>query len=187
MEVVTMERKMTKKGAMQVTSALDNLAQLFESDHGVMGIPVKVAKEFALRCDMLSDFIEREAGIKKEALTGDDPVKEPGFNPEEVGEEKKGPLEDEPDEGYMKGEFSQQENRELRERVEDGDLGPNKTVDEPQKPQPGKQGAEEEVEEEEVEEKASGKKAQEEEEEVVEEEEKESNKKASHCFDLFVE
>lgn len=132
-----MGKTMTKKGAIQVTSALDNLAQLFEDQHVAMGVPARVAKEFALRCDLLADFIEKKAGLKK-ALTGDDPVKEPGFNPEEVGEEVGGPLEGDGDEAYMKDEFTQQENRELRERVEDGDLGMTPVEDE-QKPQPGKQ------------------------------------------------
>jgi hypothetical protein len=132
-----MGKKMTKKGAIQVTSALDNLAQLFEDRHSTMGVPARVAKEFALRCDLLADFIEKKAGLKK-ALTGDDPVKEPGFNPEEVGEEVGGPIEGDGDESYMDDEFTQQENRELRERVEDGDLGMTPVEDE-QKPQPGKQ------------------------------------------------
>jgi hypothetical protein len=182
-----MGQKMTKMGAKEVTSALDSMAQLFEHDFETMGVPEKVAKEFALRCDLLSDHLEKQAGIEKEALTGDDPVKEPGFNPEEIGEEKSGPLEDEPDESFMKDEFTQQENRELRERVENNDIGPDKTVEEQQKPEPGKQAAEEDVEEE-VEVEEASKKAEDKEEEPKEEpKEKKEAKKTNHPFNLFAE
>lgn len=129
---------MTKKGARSVTATLDRVAELFQKEWATMGVPEKIATDFALRCDMLSDHMERAAGIDKAALTELDVMKEPGFNPEEIGQEKKGPLEGEPDEPFMKGEFTQQENRELRERVQDGDLGADTNV-EPQAPSSGKQ------------------------------------------------
>ena len=130
--------KMSKKGARSVTAALDNLATLFQQEAATLGVPARVAKDFAYRCDLLSDRVERVAGISRRALTELDVNKEKGFDPELIGEEVTGPLEGDGDESFMKAEFTQQENRELRERIQDGDLG-MKTNMEPQSPQGGKQ------------------------------------------------
>ena len=133
--------KLTKKGALEVTGTLDRLAALLHEDGATLGIPERVAADFIHKCDLLGDHIERKAGIDpvtKKALDGDDPVKEPGFDPEQIGEEKAGPDEQEPDESYMGGHFSQQENRELREKVEEGGLEDQ----ERETPTPGKQAAE---------------------------------------------
>lgn len=130
-----MAKKLTKKGAQAVTADLDRLANLFEHDYEILGVEQRIAQDMAYRCDMLSDHLE------KVALTGDDVVKEQGFDPDDIGRETSGPLENEPDEPYMKGEFDQQENRELREKVQDGELGPDRTTTEPQKPRPGVQAA----------------------------------------------
>lgn len=129
---------MTKKGARSVTQNLDRIATLFQQEWATLGVPEKIAADFAYRCDLLSDRVEKNAGLTKEALSELDVMKEPGFNPEEIGQEKKGPMESETDEPYMKGEFTQQENRELRERIQQGDLGMS-TNPEPQSPQGGKQ------------------------------------------------
>jgi len=133
--------QLTKKGALEVTGTLDRLATLLHEERETLGIPERVAADFIHKCDLLGDHIERRAGIDpvtKEALDGDDPVKEPGFDPEQIGEEKAGPQEDEPDESYMDGHFSQQENRELREKAEEGGLEDQERDD----PTPGKQAAE---------------------------------------------
>ena len=127
--------KMTKKGALQVTRDLDRIASLFQAEHAALGVPKHIAHDFALRCDMISDAVERTAGLSREALTGYDPVNEP----KEIGEEVAGPLVDEPDEPYMSGEFTQQENRELRERQQKSEMGPDKVTTEPQKPTSGVQ------------------------------------------------
>ena len=61
-----------------------------------------------------------------------------GFNPEDIGREVGGPLESlDGDEAYMGGEFTQQENRELRETEQAGKL-PGVTT-EPRSPSSGKQ------------------------------------------------
>ena len=129
---------MTKKGARSVTTALDQIASLIQNDFKVLGIPEKIASDFALRCDMLSDQVERTAGINRQALSELDVNKEKGFDPEEIGQEQSGPLEGDSDEPYMKGHFTTQENRELREDYEAGDLGATPNL-EPQKPSAGKQ------------------------------------------------
>ena len=130
---------MTKKGARSVTQTLDRVASLFQQDWKSLGVPAKIAQDFAYRCDLLSDRVEKMAAQDKTALTELDVFKEPGFDPEEIGEEKGGPLEMDSDESaYMDDHFTQQNNRELRERVEDKDLGMS-VIPEPQSPKPGKQ------------------------------------------------
>jgi len=114
--------QITKKGARQVTADLDKLATLFQDQWEALGIPQKIAKDFAYRCDMLSDAIEKRAG----------------FDPSQIGEETSGPQEGDSDESYMNQQFSQQENRELRERQEGGDLGATPNPEE-QTPTPGVQ------------------------------------------------
>lgn len=112
-------KRMTKKGARAVTADLDNIAQLVEKEHRILGIPPAIAMDFSRRCDMISDAIERKAG----------------FDPEEIGVEKSGPHMQDSDEDYMVSQFSQQENRELREITEDDELGQQ----EEQTPSPGVQ------------------------------------------------
>lgn len=129
--------RLSKQAAQKITGDLDRLASLFQNEHERLGVSTKVATDFAYRCDLLSNHLE------KQALTEYDPVDETkiaphNFDPEEIGEEDAGPLVQEPEEGYMKGEYTQQENRELRERQEAGDLG-MKPVLEEQTPTPGKQ------------------------------------------------
>jgi len=131
----TMAKRLTKKGAQAVTADLDRLANLFENDFAILGVEKRIAHDFSLRCDMLSDHLE------KVALTGDDVVKEEGFDPDDIGREKAGPLEQDSDESFMKGEFDQQEFRELREKQEGGEIGPDRISPDPQAPRPGIQAA----------------------------------------------
>lgn len=135
--------RLTKKGAQQVTADLDRIANLVQSEYQTLGIPQPIADDFAKRIDMVSDAIERQAGITRQALTEYDPVNEPteigGWDPEQIGEEVGGPLRQDGDEAFMKAEFTQQEKRELRERQTKSELGPTKTTFEPQKPTPGVQ------------------------------------------------
>jgi len=134
--------RISKKGAKSVVAQLERVAELFQTEHETLGINEKAALDFAYRCDLLSDVIEKNAGFEKESLSEFDPVKEQGFNPEEIGKEDSGPLQKEPDEAYMNSQFSQQENRELRERQESGEIEKTKEgnpiLDE-QNPQSGKQ------------------------------------------------
>jgi hypothetical protein len=136
-----MMSKLTKKGAQAVTADLDRLANLFQTNHKVLGVPARIATDFAYRLDLLSDTIEKKAGLRRTALTGDDVFQESGFDPEAIGMEQDGPLETvDSDEPWMAGEFTAQENRELRELQQAGALGPE-VVDGPRAPTPGKQAA----------------------------------------------
>ena len=121
--------KATKKGALAVAAAHDQLANLYQNDYAALGIPARIAMDFAYRNDLLADYVMREAGLNP---------KKARFDPEEIGVEVSGPEEMDADEPWMKGEFTQQEYRELREDQEGGDLG-FKVVDGPQAPQAGKQ------------------------------------------------
>jgi hypothetical protein len=134
---------MTKKGALAVTNDLDKLANHFQTHWAAMGVPQKIASDFAYRCDLLSDQVDKFAGIDRKALSdgpavqSDHPAPAAGFDPEAIGEEKSGPEEKEGDEGFMDQHFSQQENRELTEAQERNELGPDKTKDDRQVPQAG--------------------------------------------------
>jgi len=213
---------MNKQGALDFSKRADAFANYVQSNAKTLGIEPKYANDMAMRCDMLSDFVEKVAGLKRdeggkvasasleahkafvnevrpllkdkidkarmemseimEAIEDGDWRKLPrnmentlmrykpsrmtddeflediygefsvfernykmagkvaDFNPEEIGVEKSGPLEEDADEAsYMKDQFSQQENRELRETVEGGDIGPDKIKPEEQKPRPGVQ------------------------------------------------
>ena len=126
----------SKKGALQVTTDLDRIANLVSTEWQALGLPEKVAHDFAHRCDQIGDRVERTAGVQRNAsgeVVAD-------FNPTDIGEEVKGPMEADSDESkYMGGEFSQQENRELREKQEGGDVSPSGTSLEPQPPKSGVQ------------------------------------------------
>lgn len=131
---------MTKQGARQVTETLDRIANLFQTEANTLGVNPRIANDFALRCDMLADHIEKRAGLKTAApdALGLDMNAGDTFDPSDIGRETAGPLEMiDSDEPWMQGEFTQQENRELADLQEGGELGP--VVDGPRAPTPGKQ------------------------------------------------
>ena len=140
----TMSNK--KQSALKVSATLDRIASLFENSFDSLGIPEKIAKDFAFRCDLLSDTIESNVGVDKQALDGLDPVLEPGFNPDDIGREVGGPLEDGGEHAWQEGEFSRQEHRELRDLQESGAI--SDVNEDPRSPAPGRQAKEEEKEEE---------------------------------------
>ena len=119
--------RLTKKAAQQVTTDLDSIANTIAKNASAWGIPAKIANDFAYRCDLLSDALEKMAGASNS-----------GWDPEQIGVEQGGPQRADADEGYMPGEFSQQENRELREKQEGGGLGMSTTLA-PRPPSAGKQ------------------------------------------------
>jgi DNA-directed RNA polymerase subunit delta len=163
--------RITKRSAKAITTDLDRLAQLFESAHTELGVPKKVAADFAYRCDLLSDYLDK-------AATGDvhdDPEDIVDGNVEKVTE---------PDEPYMDVMVEQDDLYELREKVESGDLGKGASLkalaaqllrlaDE-------EEADEEEADEEEADEKASksAKKSEEEEEEEEDADEEDADDEA---------
>jgi len=109
---MTTTKKASKAGVRRVTANLDALASLFQNHHASLGIPSKVAMDFAYRCDLLSDSIDRrkQAGY---------------FNPAEIGEEEPGPLVFDENNPFMEGEFTQEEKRTLSEKQMAGELAAN--------------------------------------------------------------
>ena len=113
---MTAQKKASVAGARRVTANLDNLATLFQSYGASLGVPAKVAADFAYRCDLLSDAIERNVGASKKAR----------FNPAEIGEEVPGPLETlDSDEPWMDSHFTQEKFVALAEKQESGELAAN--------------------------------------------------------------
>jgi len=100
----------------EVTSVLDKVASLFEHHHQFLGINQKVAHDFAKRCDVLSILLEEKAKghskmqhfarvIQKDS----DEAYMTKFN------DVKGPLEQDPDEAFMRDEYTGQEAHELQD------------------------------------------------------------------------
>jgi len=110
-----MPRRMTKKGAQQVVVELDRLASVMQDHWEALGVPKRAALDLAYRCDLLSDYIEKSAGLQPS-------VKNEGFDPSEIAAEESGALESNKDEAYTKKNFTEQEHRELREKQEAGKL-----------------------------------------------------------------
>lgn len=112
---MTARKKASVAGARRVTANLDNLASLFQAHGASLGIPAKVAADFAYRCDLLSDAIERHVGARTAR-----------FNPAEIGEEVPGPLETlDSDEPWMDDHFTQEKFVALTEKQESGELAAN--------------------------------------------------------------
>jgi len=138
-----MPDQLTKQGALQVSSDLDRLATLFQSETDTLGVTEKIAKDFALRCDILADHVEKKAGVERDE---DGTIKDPdlnkyasalskraqmdptknisidhgsGFNPAEIGEEQSKALLRNQDEPYM-DVFKQDEFDQLREVQQNG-------------------------------------------------------------------
>lgn len=140
-----MPDQLTKQGALQVSSDLDRLATLFQSETAILGITDKIALDFAKRCDTLSDIVEKRAGVERnDDNTLKDPelskyasalskraemdpksnftledVKPGEFNPAEIGEEQAKALLRNQDEPYM-DVFKQDEFDQLREVQQNG-------------------------------------------------------------------
>lgn len=105
-----------------LAATLDKVASTLDRHHRDLGVSRRVAGDMAKRCDMLSDRIERVAGIKRNAYMVEPnyPYTENAFDVNEIGEEVPGAEEFDADEPYMEHNFSQQEYRELGELQEDG-------------------------------------------------------------------
>lgn len=102
---------LSKEAAQAITADLDKLAQLFEADHTALGVPVNVAKDFAYRCDLLSDFVEKQAA----ALDRTDSIQKEFDQEVDVSHQA--------DEAYMADKTTQDELYELGKIVESGNLG----------------------------------------------------------------
>jgi hypothetical protein len=131
--------RLTRQGARNLTAALDNIAQVVQHRATLLGLDKRTATDFAYRCDLLSDAIERTASANfplRQAANaygkGNDDEGmsvehgEGGFDPNLIGDEVPGPLEviEPPSEPWMDGHFTQEKYHVLGELQEAGELGP---------------------------------------------------------------
>ena len=131
--------RLTRQGARNLTAALDNIAQVVQHRAALLGLDKRTATDFAYRCDLLSDAIERTASANfplKNAAdahgTGNDDEGmsvehgEGGFDPNLIGDEVPGPLEiiEPPSEPWMDEHFTQEKYHVLGELQQAGELGP---------------------------------------------------------------
>lgn len=131
--------RLTRQGARNLTAALDNIAQVVQHRAAMLGLDKRTATDFAYRCDLLSDAIERTASANfplRQAANaygkGNDDEGmsvehgEGGFDPNLIGDEVPGPLEiiEPPSEPWMDGHFTQEKYHVLGELQEAGELGP---------------------------------------------------------------
>ena len=131
--------RLTRQGARNLTAALDNIAQVVQQRAALLGLDKRTATDFAYRCDLLSDAIERTAsanfplrqaadahgkGSDDEGMSVEHG--EGGFDPNLIGDEVPGPLEiiEPPSEAWMDGHFTQEKYHVLGELQEAGELGP---------------------------------------------------------------
>lgn len=95
-----MANRITRRGARDLTTLIERVANTIQHNPHVLGIDPRIAHDFALRCDMISDAVELTAAINF---------------PLSVGPKT------ESDEPYMRT-FDQEEFSQLSGRVEKGDL-----------------------------------------------------------------
>ena len=139
--------QLNKQAAQKVGDLLDTVASVITKNAAAFGIKADVAEKFAFQCDLIADHVAKRAGVditklasqRKQGLSGDDVFNEGtlGFDPEGIGEEVAGPAEQDSDEAYMNKHFTQQWNRELREKQEAGEVSDGSGSPEVQAPQPG--------------------------------------------------
>lgn len=128
--------RITKRAANLVVGQLERAANLIQKNHKQLGLDVKIAYDFARRADLLSDFIDRKAGINRQAMQRqaqgpaatisydfenftETDLSDLDFDPSEIGEMSEGALMRDPDEPYM-DVFNQDEYFQLGEVQEQG-------------------------------------------------------------------
>lgn len=106
------QKKASKAGVRRVTANIEALASLVQYHHESLGIPKAAAMDFATRCDMLSDYLDkrRTAGY---------------FDPSEIAVEVPGPEVFDANNPFMEGHFTQGNFRELDEKQMSGELAAN--------------------------------------------------------------
>jgi hypothetical protein len=109
---MTTNKKASKAGVRRVTASIDNLATLVQHHYASLGLPKAAALDFATRCDMLSDFLDkrRTAGY---------------FDPSEIAVEVPGPQVFDSNNPFMQGHFTQGNFRQLDEKQLSGELASN--------------------------------------------------------------
>jgi ribosomal protein L12E/L44/L45/RPP1/RPP2 len=128
---------LTRRGARSVTADLDRIANLFQNRFADLGIPEKIANDFSLRCDLLSDHIERyaiklaeeqqeedeaEEGQDKKAKKGEDEDEEAVA---EEGQEKKAKKGEDKDEDEAKSDKPWEAKKAAKKGEDEEEESPN--------------------------------------------------------------
>ena len=122
-----MNTKNTSKGARNLSVALDRIASTIQQNPALLGIDPKIAKDFAYRCDLISDAVETTA-VSNYPKHADEntPEKGPLYDTakpgiaHEIGAETSGPIfeEDPADDVDISGHFTQADFHQLSELAE---------------------------------------------------------------------
>ena len=116
---------LTRRGARNLTAAIDRIATVIQNNPDVLGIDPRIAMDYAHRCDLVSDAIESTAVTNFPLRNADDnmSLSSDGFPADDIGEEEPGPLEQlDSDEPFMNDHFTQDDLHELGQKEEAGEL-----------------------------------------------------------------
>ena len=102
--------KLTRHGARNLTAAIDRIASAVQDNPALLGIDPKIAKDFAYRCDLISDAIETTAVANFPKAAAEDT--------DEIGAVVPGPLVDGEVDADSEGHFTQGEFSQLTEVAE---------------------------------------------------------------------
>ncbi len=105
-----MNSTLTRDGARRLTAAIDRIASTIQGNPSLLGVDAKIAKDFAYRCDLISDAIETKA-ISNYPKQAEAAV-------EELGAETTGPIYEEEADSDLDGQFTQAEFSQLTEMAE---------------------------------------------------------------------
>jgi len=109
-----MARKITASQVNKIAKTLDGMAEFFEKSASQLGIPQSVGTDFAYRCDLLADAIEKKASPN---TTLTHPRR---FDPSSIGQTTPGPLRRDDDERYLQDEYTGEEFSALSDMIEGG-------------------------------------------------------------------
>lgn len=120
-----MSKKLTRNGAREVTATFDRMASLVQEQCALLGVEPRIAKDFAYRCDLMSDAVETTASrnfpitaANEEGLS----LPNDGWDADQIADKTPGPEQSESDEPYM-ATFNEVEHHELGDKEESGGLG----------------------------------------------------------------
>ena len=101
---------LTRHGARNLTAAIDRIASAVQDNPSMLGIDPKIAKDFAYRCDLISDAVETRA-VTNFPKQGEAAV-------QEIGAETTGPIYEEDADPDLKGQFTQESFTQLTDIAE---------------------------------------------------------------------
>lgn len=88
-----MSDTLTRPGARELTAAIDRIASVVQTNPAMLGLPPKIAMDFARRCDMISDQVEKTA-VSNFPVTAAEGVSDPDPDPDSDDQNKPEHFED---------------------------------------------------------------------------------------------